>query len=58
MKSIEINIQDAVSFAEKQYKANRTSAVEAMTTLHEGNGEGSDFLGWLHLPSSISQESY
>lgn len=56
MKSIEINIQDAVSFAEKQYKANRTSAVEAMTTLHEGNGEGSDFLGWLHLPSSISQE--
>ena len=24
--------------------------------LHKGNGEGSDFLGWLHLPSSITEE--
>ena len=24
--------------------------------LHKGNGAGSDFLGWLHLPSSITEE--
>ena len=27
-----------------------------MKTLEEGTGLGNDFLGWLHLPSSISQE--
>ena len=51
MKSIELNIQDAIYFAEKQYEANQPSAVEAMTKLENGSGEGSDFLGWLHLPS-------
>ena len=51
MKSIELNIQDAVYFAEKQYNANKDKAVDAMTTLENGTGAGSDFLGWLHLPS-------
>ena len=51
MKSIELNIQDAVFFAEKQYEANKDKAVDAMTTLENGTGAGSDFLGWLHLPS-------
>ncbi|MCH5229792.1 MAG: glucose-6-phosphate isomerase [Muribaculaceae bacterium] len=51
MKSIEINIQDAVFFAEKQYEANKDKAVDAMTTLDNGTGAGADFLGWLHLPS-------
>lgn len=53
MKSIELKIQDAVFFAEKQYEANKNKAVEAMTTLENGKGAGSDFLGWLHLPSEI-----
>lgn len=53
MKSIELKIQDAVFFAEKQYEANKDRAVEAMTTLENGTGAGSDFLGWLHLPSEI-----
>ena len=56
MKSIEINIQDAVYFAEKQFQGNEAAAVEAMAKLHEGNGEGADFLGWLNLPSSTSQD--
>ena len=56
MKSIEINIQDAIYFAEKQYEANKAAAVDAMAKLNEGSGEGSDFLGWLDLPSSTSQE--
>ena len=51
MKSIELNIQDAVYFAEKQYEDNKDRAVTALTTLNEGTGAGNDFLGWLHLPS-------
>ena len=56
MKSIEINIQDAVYFAEKQYEGNEAAAVKAMTTLEEGTGAGNDFLGWLHLPSEVKPE--
>lgn len=51
MKSIEIDIQHALYFAEKQYEALQTPATEAMTLLDNGKGAGSDFLGWLHLPS-------
>ena len=51
MKSIELNIQDAVFFAEKQYEGNQAKAVDAFSTLENGTGAGSDFLGWLHLPS-------
>lgn len=28
--------------------------MECIATLHNGNGAGNDFLGWLHLPSSIT----
>ena len=31
------------------------SAVAAAQKLENGTGEGNDFLGWLHLPSSISE---
>lgn len=56
MKTIAIDIQDAVYFAENQYKELEAPAVEAMTTLEKGTGAGSDFLGWLHLPSEISEK--
>lgn len=29
----------------------------SMAKLHEGTGAGNDFLGWLHLPSSITDEA-
>ena len=32
------------------------SAKQAVDTLENGTGAGSDFLGWLHLPSSIDDE--
>ena len=51
MKSIELNIQDALYFVEKEYAANSAAAVDAISKLENGSGEGSDFLGWLHLPS-------
>ena len=56
MKSINLSIQDAVFFAEKQYQANEAASVEAITKLHDGSGAGSDFLGWVNLPSEISED--
>ncbi|MDE6399847.1 MAG: glucose-6-phosphate isomerase [Muribaculaceae bacterium] len=49
-------MQDAVFFAEKQYEAGKAAAVEALAKVNEGSGEGSDFLGWVNLPSSISAD--
>lgn len=56
MKSIDLNIEKALYFAEKEYNANKDAAVEAITTLEEGTGAGNDFLGWVKLPSEIDQK--
>ncbi len=56
MNSVQLNIQDALYFAEKQYEANQPKAVEAITKLDNGTGAGSDFIGWVKLPSETSQE--
>lgn len=54
MQNIELNIQKAFGFVkEEAVKAYETAALEANKALHEGTGKGSDFLGWLNLPSSI-----
>ncbi|MDR0711429.1 MAG: glucose-6-phosphate isomerase [Prevotellaceae bacterium] len=34
----------------------RGKAMDALRMLHAGNGKGSDFLGWLNLPTSISAD--
>lgn len=39
-----------------EVKALAPKAMEANTCLHQGTGKGSDFLGWLALPSEISRE--
>ena len=44
MKTIELNIQDAVYFADKQYEALKDETVQALATLEEGTGAGNDFL--------------
>ena len=56
MKSIELNIEKALYFAEKEFNANKDAAVQTITTLEEGTGAGNDFLGWVKLPSEISNE--
>lgn len=56
MKTIELNIQDAVYFAEKQYEALKDESIQALTTLEEGTGAGNDFLGWLDLPSKTPEK--
>lgn len=51
MKSIELDIKDALYFAETQYEATAGEAVEAITKLEKGTGAGSDFIGWVNLAS-------
>ena len=39
-------------------QALKESALAAKQTLESGSGAGNDFLGWLHLPSSIDEEQF
>ena len=57
MKSISLNITKAASFlAEGAVKAYEPKVKAAQEALENGTCEGNDFLGWLHLPSSITAE--
>lgn len=57
MQQIELDISrvyDFISADEISHLAEE--AVEAQKTLYNGDGDGSDFLGWLHLPEGITQQ--
>ena len=57
MKSISLNITKAASFlAEGAVKAYEPKVKAAQEARENGTCEGNDFLGWLHLPSSITPE--
>lgn len=57
MKSISLNITKAASFlAEGAVKAYEPKVKAAQEAIENGTCEGNDFLGWLHLPSSITPE--
>ena len=57
MKRISLNITKAASFlAEGAVKAYEPKVKAAQEALENGTCEGNDFLGWLHLPSSITPE--
>ena len=57
MGNIQLNIEKTLDFISKEKIAAYQSKVnDCMETLEKGTGLGNDFLGWLHLPSSISQE--
>lgn len=55
MKTVKIDIQHALFYAEKQYKSLEPEAVKAFAMLEEGTDAGNDFLGWLDLPSTTNQ---
>ena len=57
MKSIEINIKDALTFvsAERVSEFN-VAASEGIANLNETKGAGSDFHGWVNLASETTQE--
>ena len=57
MKNISLNIDKVAKFISKEgISAYEPLANAAMKTLEEGTGLGNDFLGWLHLPSTMSKE--
>ena len=51
MKSVKIDIAKTGIEIPAEMKA---KTQEANALLHSGKGAGNDFLGWVHLPSSIS----
>mgnify|MGYP000650776272 FL=1 len=57
MENIKLNIEKTLDFISKEKLASYKPKVKAcMETLEKGTGLGNDFLGWLHLPSSITKE--
>ena len=57
MENIQLSIEKALGFISKEKLASYEPKVRAcMKTKKKGTGLGNDFLGWLHLPSSITQE--
>ncbi len=57
MKSISLDITKAQQFLPAgAISAYATKVEEAQKALEEGTCPGSDFLGWLHLPTSITPE--
>ncbi len=57
MEDIKLNIEKTLGFISDEKLAAYAPKVKCcMETLEKGTGLGNDFLGWLHLPSSISKE--
>lgn len=55
MEKIILNIDKALGLITKdEVNAQAGKAKDCIETLHNGTGKGNDFLGWLHLPSSIT----
>ena len=44
--------------SEQEIQSMAPKAVEAMKTLHNGTGEGNDFLGWVTLPTDYDKEEF
>lgn len=57
MKNIRLNVEHALPFVKDEVKNEYMSSVKALEkSLEEATCPGNDFLGWLHLPSSITKE--
>ena len=57
MENIKLEINKSLGFISKDKLAAYEPKVRVcMETLEKGTGLGNDFLGWLHLPSSITKE--
>ena len=55
MENIKLNIDKSLSFISKEKVYGYEAKVkECQAMLHKGTGLGNDFLGWLNLPSSIT----
>lgn len=58
MEMIKLDISNALTNekVKEAYKALLPKGLECNTSLHKGDGKGSDFLGWVNLPSEVSPE--
>ena len=57
MKTITLDIDKVLgAVTRKQIDALAPKVTQSMEMLHKGTGPGNDFLGWLNLPSSITDE--
>lgn len=57
MKNISLNIEKTLGFISKDAISGYEAQVKACSeALHNGTGQGNDFLGWLNLPSSIGKD--
>ena len=57
MKKMVLNIDKVTGFIPKETIAAFEPQVKAcIETLENGTGKGNDFLGWLHLPTSLTAE--
>ena len=55
--SLKIDVKNVFEFIpESEILALQNESAEKLASLKSGDGEGSDFLGWVNLPSSISEE--
>jgi len=56
MQNIKLTIDKAYGFVSKAVVAGyEAQANSANKSLHQGDGKGNDFLGWLNLPTSIDE---
>jgi len=56
--SLKIDVKNVFEFIpESEILDLQKESAAKLATLKKGDGEGSDFLGWLNLPSSISEEN-
>ncbi len=55
MKQLTLDISKALGIINReQVFSQEVKTKECIAALHNGTGKGNDFLGWLHLPSSIT----
>jgi glucose-6-phosphate isomerase len=56
MDEIKLDISRVYDFISKEEISKlKNETIQAQNTLYEGSGDGSDFLGWLHLPDEITE---
>jgi len=59
MQHIKLSIDKAFGFVSEQAVANyKNQVTDANAALHNGKGKGSDFLGWLNLPTFNRRSSF
>ncbi|HYX05432.1 MAG TPA: glucose-6-phosphate isomerase [Bacteroidales bacterium] len=57
MENIKLNIDKTFDFVSRETVYGYEKEINKhMDTIHDKTGAGSDFLGWLHLPSSITED--